>query len=148
MPKTIGDYVLIGGSKDCSVILACGLLTNNNGLYTFSGYKNYFIDTVVQDSALDGRLIVKINGKDERKVVITGVYSQQGETNAIPYGNTSSMGRGGGAHWFANNLIFDKQSVIIHEIHQQKSNNDSWETTMIKDTSIKSIMILIVGYVE
>lgn len=152
MEKNANDYVLISGSTDCSVILACGLLINNNGVYRFDGYKNYFIDSVVQNSANQGRLIIKLNGKDGRNVVLTGVYVQQGETNGVPYENEASSGRGAGAHWFSANLStgfsYDKQSVIIHEIHQHKENNDSWESTMIQDTSIKSIMILIVGYVQ
>lgn len=152
MEKNTNDYILISGSKDCSVILACGLLINDNGVYSFDGYKNYFIDSVVQNYAGQGRLIIKLNGKDGRNVVLTGVYVQQGETNGVPYENEASSGRGAGAHWFSANLptgfLYDKQSVIIHEIHQENTNNDSWESTMIQDTSIKSIMILIVGYVE
>lgn len=146
------DYVLISGSQDCSVILACGLIRNNNGTYSFSGYKNYYVENIIQNDLAYGRLTLKLQIKDNRKYVITGVYAQQGETNAIPYNSQSNSGRDAGAHWFAANISTEMftniNTITIHEFHQENKNNDSWESNMIGDSSIKSIMIVVVGYIE
>lgn len=146
-----GDYVLLTGSKDCSVILISGVLTNDNGNYTFEGYKNYFIDSVRQVSLTYGKLSLELIPKSGKTVTYTGVYAQQGDDTKLPYGTERTSSRGSGAHWFASNIAQSYLSpdyIVLHEIHQQKNNNDSWECTMIGSTEIISIQILVVGYVE
>ena len=147
-----GDYVLIGGSKDCSVVLACGMMNHTNGVYQFNGYKNYFIQSINQDNLASGRLILSVTPLITKKLTITGVFVQQGETDSLPYGTVDIKGRDAGAHWFAANISLkpftNDQQIVIHEFHQEDTNNDSWETNMMDNASMKSIMIVIVGYVE
>lgn len=147
-----GDYVLIGGSPDCSVVLACGMLNHTNGSYQFAGYKNYFVDSINQDGLLSGRLVLSLTPLSGKTLTITGVFVQQGETDSLPYGTVGLKGRDAGAHWFAANVsvkpFVGGQQITIHEFHQEDTNNDSWETNMMDNNSMKSIMIVVVGYVE
>lgn len=145
------EFVLISGSQDCSVILACGMLYNNNGNYTFDGYKNYYIEEIAQRTISGGLLTLNVIPILGKKVTITGVYVQQGDDVKIPYNTRSNSGRGSGGHWFSCNILeelLNNQYIEINEFHQQKTNNDSWETNMIGNSEIISLQLLIVGYVE
>lgn len=143
----MSNYITTSGDYNNPVVLASGVLGIGLSSKTKMFYnKNIKTLTIVERNG--GRLIIKVESKDGRKVVVTSCLITQAESEAVNDGTASKWSRNVGAHWFAVNFNMGSDTVIIHETHVEDDDNDTWDTTIMDRTDISSISVIIFGYVE
>lgn len=141
----MANYVPISGDYNNPVILASGILGIGDSSKTKMYYNKYISNITIRERN-GGRMKIQIHTKDGRKPNISACLITQAESDSITDSTVSKWGRSVGAHYFSVNFWNNSDTITIHETHSEDQNNDTWDSTVIDESVISSISIIIFGY--